>query len=201
MIDEKSLSLFCPEAVKFIGPLNEQMGKAKISTPLRIAHFLAQVAHESGGFKLLRENLNYSADALVRTWPKRFTPETAKAYARNPEKIANKVYADRMGNGPEASGDGFRYLGRGLIQTTGKDNYRAFSAWYLGNDSLLKTPELLEQPPAAAASAVWFWDSRKLNQLADRDAAKAICRMINGGLHGIEDRLRWLDKAKHAFGA
>lgn len=173
----------------------------ELTTDLRWAHFLAQVAHESVGFLHLTENLNYSAKGLQVTFPKYFRdPETAAAYARKPVEIANRVYAGRIGNGDAASGDGWRYRGRGLIQITGRDNYRRCSIALYADDRLLRTPELLESPDAAVGSAGWYWTSREINTLADRDDLHAVTRKVNGGLNGIEDRLRRLEHAKTVFG-
>jgi putative chitinase len=153
----------------------------------RIAGFLAQLAHESGGFNFVKENLNYSADGLRKTFAKYFpTDELAKAYARQPEKIANRVYANRMKNGDEASGDGFRFRGRGLIQLTGRDNYTRFAA-SLGI-SIDETIEYLETPSGAVASAGWFWDNNGLNQFCDKDDFITLTKRINGGTIGLADR-------------
>jgi len=165
-----------------------------LDTPLRRAHFMAQLAHESGGFKRLVENLNYSADALLRTWPSRFTPESAKACARQPEKIANTVYAGRLGN--DQPGDGWRYRGRGYIQLTGKANYAEFSQRLFGDDRLVRDPHQAAEPGTAIRLAGAFWVAKGLNTLADLDDIEAITRRINGGLHGLADRRRWLDHFK-----
>lgn len=159
----------------------------EINTPKRIAAFIAQCAHESGGFVFLSENLNYSASGLMKTFEKYFKDEvTAKAYARSPEKIANRVYANRMGNGDEASGDGWRYRGRGLIQLTGKDNYFWFAS------SLEITPEeaaeYTQTFEGAAQSACWFWETNKLNKLADDADIMTMTKRINGGTIGLKDR-------------
>lgn len=159
----------------------------EINTPKRIAAFIAQCAHESGGFVFLSENLNYSAAGLMRVFDKYFKDEaTAKAYARSPEKIANRVYANRMGNGDEASGDGWRYRGRGLIQLTGKDNYFWFAS------SLEITPEeaaeYTQTFEGAAQSACWFWETNKLNKLADDADIMTMTKRINGGTIGLKDR-------------
>lgn len=163
----------------------------KINTPLRLAHFLSQCAHESGNFKLTKENLNYSAEGLNKTFKKYFpTLESAKGYARKPEKIASKVYANRMGNGDEASKDGFKYLGRGFIQLTGKANYSEFDKSV--PEDIISTPELvaIKYP---LASAAWFWNKNGLNALADKGASDAvitsITKRINGGTIGLEDRI------------
>lgn len=167
-----------------------------INTPLRLAHFLAQLAHESGGFTRLVENLNYSADGLRRTWPSRFDLATAARFARNPEAIANRVYADRLGNGDEASGDGWRYRGRGFIQLTGKANYADYSQRLFGDDRLVRDPDLAATPEVAMRLAVAYWQAKGLNALADQDDLNGITRKINGGLIGIEGRRKWLEQFK-----
>ncbi len=159
----------------------------EINTDRRIAAFLAQTAHESGGFTRLVENLNYSAEALMRIWPKRFpTLEFAKKFHRQPELIANAVYSSRMGNGPAASGDGWRYRGRGLKQLTGADNYRRCGE-AMGVD-LLKDPDLLLSPKFAARSAGWFWSANGCGALADAGEFEKLTKRINGGLIGLTDR-------------
>lgn len=177
-----------PVAGVFVSALNDAMARFKIHSRLRKAAFLAQVGHESGQLRTLVENLNYSAEGLIKTWPKRFNLGTAVSVARKPEQIANIVYASRMGNGPAVTGDGWRYRGRGLIQITGWVNYQACGA-ALGLDLLTK-PELLEKPAYAALSAAWFWSSSGLNELADAGHYEAITRRINGGLSGQADRLK-----------
>jgi putative chitinase len=173
-----------------------------INTPQRIAAFVAQCAHESGGFIALKENLNYRAETLRKIFPKYFpTDELAKEYASKPNKqeaIANLVYANRMGNGGPETGDGFRYCGRGLIQLTGKNNYQAFA------DSI-ETP--VEDIPAylatfegAAQSACWFWESNNLNRWADAGDIKELTRRINGGYIGLEDRIKHYNHALHVMG-
>ena len=199
MITRSQLDRFIPGSGSWSAPINEAASRFDISTPDRMAAFLAQTAHESGGFKRLAENLNYSAQALVKTWPSRFDAATAQAYARKPEKIANKVYASRMGNGDEASGDGWRYRGRGLIQITGRENYAACGA-ALGLP-LLTQPELLEQPDGAAMSAAWFWQTNGCNELADVADFATITRRINGWLTGQSDRVRYWIKAQAALEA
>jgi putative chitinase len=161
-------------------------------TPERAAHFFAQTAHETGGFKAFSENLNYSADGLNKIFPKYFknAGKDANAYARNPEKIANVVYASRMGNGDEASGDGWKYRGRGALQLTGKSNYQAFADY-------LKKPEIMTNPDLVATefafeSAIFFFDRNKLWDICDKgvnaDTILAITKRINGGTHGLDDR-------------
>ena len=173
-------------ADKWVNALNETCERFAIDTPFRIAGFLSNVAHESGGFKFVRENLNYSAASLMRVWPSRFPSlEVAQRYAMNPEKIANKVYSDRMGNGDEASGDGWKFIGRGLIQLTGKNNYVAYSL-ACDNEALQK-PEIVEQPHYAAESAGWFWDVNRLNALADAQDIGGMRRRVNGGYNGLDD--------------
>jgi putative chitinase len=172
----------------------------QINTPRRIAAFMAQCGHESGGFVFLSENLNYSAQGLMRTFAKYFPDQsTAMAYARNPEKIANRVYANRMGNGDEASGDGFRYRGRGLIQVTGKDNYFWFAS------SLEITPEeaaeYMQTFEGAAQSACWYWETASLNKLADAGDILTMTKRINGGTIGLEDRKKHYEHALHVLGA
>lgn len=174
----------------------DELTAAGVDTPLRRAHFLAQVAHESGGFKRLVEGLNYSAEALVRTWPSRFDAATAKQYARQPERIANKVYADRLGNGDEASGDGWRYRGRGYIQLTGKSNYADYSRKAFGDDRLVRDPSQAAEPAVARKLALAYWTAKGLNALADKDDLEGVTRKINGGLIGLADRRKWLDHFK-----
>jgi len=180
--------------VKWLQPLIDTFIKYNISTTQRQASFIGQCQHESNNFRTLEENLHYSAAGLMRVWPSRFTSDVvAQAYANNPEKIANKVYAGRMGNGDEESGDGWAYHGRGLIQLTGRDNYSACGA-SLGF-ALLTNPELLLQPKSACLSAGWFWGKRGLNALADAGDIETMTKRINGGLIGIDDRKAKIAKA------
>lgn len=160
-----------------------------INTPMRVAAFLAQCGHESGNFVFLRENLNYRAETLMKQWPRYFpTMEIARQYERKPQMIANRAYANRMGNGDEASGDGWRYCGRGLIQLTGKDNYQNFA------DSIEtpveEVPEYLSTFEGAAQSACWFWETNNLNREADVGDIKKMTKKINGGFIGLEDRFK-----------
>jgi putative chitinase len=190
-IIQQQLLQILPSAGKqagvFVFALNDAMARFKIEGRLRVAAFLAQVGHESGQLRTVVENLNYSAEGLIRTWPKRFNLVTATSVARKPEQIANIVYASRLGNGPAVTGDGWRYRGRGLIQVTGWVNYQACGS-ALSVD-LLSKPELLEQPVYAALSAAWFWSSNGLSELADAERFEAITRKVNGGLNGQADRL------------
>jgi putative chitinase len=177
---------------KWFEPLQETFEKYQINTPKRQACFIGQCMHESGGFKHLKENLNYSAKALMNTWPSRFPDaDTAEKFERQPEKIANKVYSGRMGN--TENGDGAKYIGRGLIQLTGKDNYKAFGD-AIGED-LVANPELVEEPRYAALSAGWFWNKRGLNALADAMDVTTMTIRINGGKIGIDDRIAKINKA------
>jgi len=182
----------------FYEDLVEVMEFYEINTPRRMAAFLAQCAHESGNFRTVRENLNYSADGLKKIFPKYFRDRDPQDYHRQPEKIANVVYSNRMGNGDEASGDGWRYCGRGLIQLTGKTNYKTCSDW-LEVDFMDET-EWLETPEGASWSAGWFWDSRDLNALADKGDIKMITKRINGGFIGLEDRIEHYETALEALG-
>lgn len=175
--------------------INTTLAKYNINTTLRVAHFLAQILHESMYLKALKENLNYSAKGLVTTFKKYFINESAAApYARNQEKIANKVYGGRMGNGPESSGDGWKYKGRGVIMLTGKDNYAAITK-DTGID-FLKKPELLENVEYAIMSGGWFWNKAALNSLADKDDIVNITKKVNGGTIGLESRIEILKKVK-----
>jgi putative chitinase len=181
----------------YLDALNEILPKYEINTPLRIAHFLAQVLHESAYLKFNVENLNYSAEGLLTTFKKYFdNRELAEKYARKPERIANRVYANRMGNGNEASGDGWKYRGRGLIQLTGRSNYTACGN-YIGVD-IANIPDLiLESPMISVKAACWFWTVlNKLNPLADKDDVVGITKKVNGGLNGIDDRKNILTRAK-----
>lgn len=174
-----------------------------INTPARWAAFIAQVGHESAQLTRLVENLSYSVRGLMATWPNRFaTPESTHSYARNPERLANFVYGNRLGNGPMETGDGWRYRGRGLIQVTGKANYQIAGVG-LGLN-LVERPALLELPDHAARSAAFYWQSNGLNDLADKGTEKAfreITRRINGGYNGYDDRAALWAKAKSVLHA
>lgn len=174
-----------------LGEIPAVMEKFQINTPLRLCHFLSQCAHESGNFKAVTENLNYGPVSLMKVFKKYF-PDAAKAekYARKPEKIANLVYGNRMGNGDEASGEGFKYRGRGYIQLTGKVNYQSFDK--VVDENLTDNPDLVATK-YPLLSAAWFWNSRTLNTLADKGATDAdvtaITKKVNGGTHGLDDRI------------
>ena len=171
------------------------MEKFGIDNPLKLSHFLSQCAHESGNFKFLNENLNYSADGLRKIFPKYFpTIEAANKYARQPEKIANKVYGGRMGNGDEASGDGYKFRGRGFIQLTGKDNYAAFDKFV--DDDIMANPDLVATK-YPLTSAAFFFHKNKLWDICDKghthDVVLAVTKRVNGGTHGLTDRQEKFD--------
>ena len=178
--------------------LSEILPRYDITTPRRVAGFLAQCGHECVDFNTLKENLNYSADGLHKVFPKRFpTIESAQPYNRQPEKIANKIYSDRMGNGNEASGEGYKFRGRGAIQLTGKDNYSRF-AESIGKD-LDEVVAYCDTLEGAIESACWFWATHNLNAKADENDVTGSTKVINGGTLGLDDRkARWL-KALKAF--
>lgn len=177
-----------PDSV--INQIPEVSSKFGVNTPHRLAHFLAQTGHESGGFRVTTENLNYSAKGLTNIFKKYFTPESAIEYQRKPEKIANIVYANRMGNGPQASGDGFKFRGRGYIQLTGKTNYQAFDKTV--EDNIEANPDLVATK-YPLLSAAWFWSKNGLNAIADTGASDEvvtkITKKVNGGTIGLADRI------------
>jgi putative chitinase len=181
--------------------LCEILPEYEINTPERVAAFVAQCAHESGGFKFLKENLNYKAASLRKVFPKYFADDAIAAqYANHPNKqeaIASRIYANRMGNGDEASGDGFKYLGRGLIQLTGKNNYTIFAASI--ETPLEDIPEYLQTFEGAVQSACWFWEQNNLNQWADKGDILTLTKRINGGTIGLEDRIKHYNHAVHLF--
>ena len=194
------LQHMCPKTKKsvlegYLEPLNTVAEYYEMTrNPARLAGFLAQTAHESGGFNFIKENLNYSKDGLRKIFGKYFpNDDIANQYARQPERIANRVYANRMGNGPEESGDGYRFCGRGLIQLTGRSNYTK-----LANDlgiSVEETAQYLETPNGAVSSAGWFWDNNNLNQYCDKGDFITLTKRINGGTIGIEDRTKHFNEA------
>jgi putative chitinase len=171
----------------------EVCNKYSINTPLRKAHFLAQVTHECVDFKVKEENLNYSAEGLQAVFKKYFPDKaTAITYARHPEAIASRVYANRLGNGDESSREGWKYRGRGFMQVTGKENYQKASTVF--GEDFVNNPELLTQDKYAMLSAGWFWDKAKLNLVADKgtseEVVKAITKVVNGGFNGLDDRIK-----------
>ena len=178
------------QAGKWAPFLQEAADKFEINTPERVAGWLAQCAHESGHFRFLEENLNYSQQALLSVFPKYFDQITSASYSRQPEKIANRVYASRMGNGVEASGEGYKFRGRGVIQLTGKANYTAFGDAIGRKDEILNSPELVSQPELASLSAAWFWGHNGINRFADQKDIKAMTKAVNGGVLGLDDRTK-----------
>lgn len=178
--------------------LNEACGKFGIDSELRVAGFISQCAHESRMFTCPEENLNYRADTLQRIWSKHFDEETAAAYAHHPQKIANRAYANRMGNGDEDSGDGWTFHGRGFIQLTGHDNYQAFGD-AIGED-VLSAPEEVAKPRLAALSAAWFWHKNGLNRFADAKDVVGLTQHVNGGTVGLKERQALFSKALDIFG-
>jgi putative chitinase len=189
-MDINKLKGHVPDAV--IAQLPDTMTKFELNTPLRLAHFLAQAGHESGGFKAVNENLNYGAKGLLGIFKKYFpTPEKAALYERKPEKIANLVYGGRMGNGAEATGEGYKFRGRGYIQLTGKDNYKAFDA--VVTENILETPDLVATK-YPLLSAAWFFHKNGLHKIADKGATDAVVtevtKRVNGGTIGLPDRIK-----------
>lgn len=191
----KEMGVSSLDAEQYIGDLEQTLPKYGIAASrTRLAHFFAQVLHESGCMRFDTENLNYSAKTLRAVFGKYFpTQREADAFAGQPERIANRVYANRMGNGSEASGDGWRYRGRGLIQLTGKTNYAAFAAW-VGDPRIMETPDLVATE-YAVHSAVFFWDKNRLNAVADRDDVERVTKRVNGGTNGLAHRKELLNKA------
>jgi len=191
-----------PHVDSWYSALTKILPDYEINTPQRVAAFIAQCAHESGGFLFLKENLNYRADTLTRIWPRLFPPDVARDYATRSNKqeaIANRAYANRMGNGDEASGDGYKFCGRGLIQLTGRDNYSWFAA-SLGI-SVEEASEFLSTFEGAVQSACWFWETNNLNQWADKGDILTLTKRINGGTIGLNDRIKHYNHALHVFGA
>lgn len=202
LITEAKLKACMPtikDSAEWADLMNKFLPLYGVNTPARIAMFIAQCGHEASDFTVFSENLNYSADNLRKVWPNRFNVATAAIYARKPEKIANRVYADRMGNGNEASGDGWTFKGRGLIQITGKANYAAFA----GSSalSLVRAVSYLETKEGALKSALWFWGEHSLNALSDHQNVLAVTKIINGGTFGLSDRQTRFSKALKVFSA
>lgn len=192
-------NLTSENAGKYIIALNETLQRYNINTPLRVAHFLSQAGHESASFSVMSENLNYSVKGLMDVFRKYFDSEQkARQYARQPQKIANKVYANRLGNGNEASGDGWRYRGKGCIQITGKINHELYGK-NIGVD-FVSNPELLLSLPYVIDCAGWYFSVMNLLPVCDNDNVKVLTRKINGGYHGYDDRVKRLMIAKTALG-
>lgn len=178
------------------GELQSVVDKFGINSPVRMSHFLGQCAHESGNFKFTSENLNYSTKGLLATFPKYFKqPGLAEAYAKNPERIASRVYADRIGNGVEGSGDGWKFRGRGYIQLTGKSNYSAFDGFV--NEDIISNPDLVAKK-YPLLSAAWFFHRNKLNTISDKGLTETVIlqltKKINGGTNGLQDRIKYTIK-------
>lgn len=182
--------------------LNKYASAFGINTPLRWAHYLAQIAVECSEFRYTSENLNYSSARLMVVFPKYFNATSARSYGKNPQKIANRVYANRMGNGSEASGDGYRFRGRGCIQLTGRSNYKEYNA-YLAKCGIVvdltKTPELIAKPVGAIKSSMYYWAKNGLNEIADRDDVLAVRKKVNGGTNGLAEVKEYLKRAKKVF--
>jgi putative chitinase len=179
---------------QWVDALNATFDRFNISSPVQQASFIGQCGHECGQFKVLEENLNYRAETLMKLWSKRFpTLEFANQYARNPKKIANMVYSNRMGNRDEASGDGYRFRGRGCIQLTGHANY--FHAGQACGQDFVMEPDLVATPQYAAMTAGWFWNTHNLNQYADSRNFVLMTKRINGGTIGLDDRIKHIDMA------
>lgn len=204
MISDDSLKQIMPKLpdakrATLLPPLQSALNEFAVNTPKREAAFLAQIAHESGELTVFAENLNYSAKGLMATWPKRFPDlATAQKYERNPEKLANYVYANRVGNGNEASGDGWRFRGRGPIQITGRENYQKYGSRL--NVDLINTSDKAAMPEVGFRVAGLYWKENGLNELADGEMFETITKRINGGLKGLEDRLKYYTRAKQVLG-
>lgn len=185
---------------ELVNAFNATFDRWGIQTLRQQAAFIGQCGHESGNFRVLEENLNYAADRLMKIWPRRFpTIEVAQPYHRNPRKIANKVYANRMGNRDEASDDGWRFRGSGWVQLTGHDNFYHFGK-AMGEDFVMK-PDLVRTPEYAAQSAGWFWSTHKCNQIAESGDWKALTKRINGGEIGLADRIKHTQHAMQVLSA
>ena len=187
-------------AGEFVDTFNKWSDKFGITTPLRAAHFISQCVHECAELKAFEENLNYSEKGLLKVFPKYFNATTVKQYARKPEKIANRVYANRMGNGNEASGDGWKYKGRGAIGLTGRSNYLAYSTSGFCVGDLMVHPEWLAKSPGCYKSAMWFWWKNGLNVIADTGDVNAVTKRVNGGYNGLDSRKKYLARSKEALG-
>lgn len=193
MITEAQIIRIMPRAKradiqKYLPFFNELFPQYEVNTPLRLRHFFAQIAVESGNLSRIEENLNYSAARLMAVWPRRFTLAKAVQYAHKPFQIASYVYGGRFGNGPESTGDGYKFRGRGLKQVTFHDNYQNCSRALFKDDRLVINPDLLLEPRNAVLSALWFWDANRLNKLADRGTVREVTRVVNGGSNGLSAR-------------
>ena len=188
-----------PYVAEWYDAISRILPDYEINTVPRVAAFLAQCAHESANFTALKENLNYTAASLTRVWPSRFPPDIAEQYAHNQEMIANRAYCDRMGNGSESSGDGWRYAGKGLIQLTGKDNYTRFAESI--ETPVEQLPEYLGTFEGAVQSACWFWETNNLNQYADSGDILNMTKRINGGTIGLDERTQHYQHAIQVLGA
>jgi putative chitinase len=178
---------------QWVDALNATFARFNISTPIQQASFIGQCGHECGQFRVLEENLNYRAETLMKLWPKRFNSGNVNDYARNPKKIANMVYSNRMGNRDEASGDGYRFRGRGCIQLTGHANY--FHAGQACGMDFVMEPELVATPQYAAMTAGWFWSTHNLNDYANQRDFVGMTKKINGGTIGLDDRIKHINHA------
>lgn len=184
----------CKEPIEWFNAIRAVLAQNDITTKNQVLCFLAQCGHESNEFNVLTENFNYSSDRLLVIFPKYFNKTTAPQYHRQPQKIANKVYANRMGNGNESSGDGYKYRGRGVIQLTGKDNIRRFSKDTFGDDRVVTNPEMLLEKENAILCACWFWKINNLNTYADSLDMLGLTKKINGGTIGLQERIALLNR-------
>jgi putative chitinase len=188
-----------PNAEHWVEALNKVWPDYEINTPHRIAAFMGECCVESGRFTAVQENLNYTAASLTRVWPSKFPAGIAEQYAHNPEKIANRAYGGRMGNGPEETGDGWKFRGRGIIQMTGHDNYQSFAdSLQISIDEAASYAETFE---GAVQSACWFWETNNLNAIADKGDIDHISKIINGGTHGLDERRQYYQHALQVLGA
>jgi putative chitinase len=192
LITEKEFAQINPRAKdvdEWVFAINELLPAYGFTRGPRLWMFLAQCGHESAGFTIMQENLNYSKAGLLKIFRKYFDEETATRYARKPQMIANRVYANRMGNGPESSGDGWKYRGKGPIQITGSNNTKAFLQWFYADEWESIDPDCMLEPRVGIAAACWFWIVNKLNPICDTENVQRVTRIINGGTHGLDDRI------------
>lgn len=206
IITQANLLRAVPETYKpnldsFVAYWNQWALTFGADSPLRVCHALSQIFHESGNLRYTEENLNYSVDGLLKTFPKYFkTREEAQKYARHPEMIANRVYGGRMGNGPEASGDGWKYRGRGYIGLTGRSNYLEYTNSEFCIGDVVKNPDLVAKAPGNLKTALFFWWKNNCNQFADKDDCVGLTKRINGGMNGYANRAFLLRRFKKEFG-